>query len=241
MDDLSFSDEAQAGWRAGLLSARPAPPIAPPLPAGLQHPLGEGEGRPILHVPGNLPEAGIPLIVMFHGATSNPARALQRLGEEPELRKCLVLATKSRGSTWDILQGGYGFDVAVLDYALTSVFRRFPIDVSRIAIAGFSDGASYALSLGVANGGLFTHAMGFSPGFVVPGPRRGRPSIFVSHGREDAILPIDRCGRPVVALLREEGYAVRYLEFEGGHVLPPEMVAAALDNFAANARETGGA
>lgn len=237
--DLSFSDEAQAGWRAGLLSARPAPPIAPPLPAGLQHPLGAGEDRPILDVPEGLPETDIPLIVMFHGATSNPARALERLGGEPGRRKCLVLATKSRGTTWDILQGGYGFDVAVLDYALTSVFRRFPVDVSRIAVAGFSDGASCALSLGVANGDLFTHAMGFSPGFVVPGPRRGRPSIFVSHGREDAILPIDRCGRPVVDRLREEGYAVRYLEFEGGHILPAQIVAAALNDFAANARESG--
>ncbi|WP_421993561.1 alpha/beta hydrolase [Roseococcus sp.] len=238
--DLSFSDEAQAGWLNGRLAARPAPPIAPPLPAGLQFPLGEGEDRPILHVPRELPDAELPLLVMLHGATSNPARALDRLGEEPELRKCLVLATKSHGTTWDILQGGYGFDVAVLDYALTAVFRRFAIDPRRIAIAGFSDGASYALSLGVANGDLFTHALGFSPGFVVPGERRGRPSIFVSHGREDAILPIDRCGRTVVALLREEGYGVRYEEFEGGHILPREIVAAGLDDFVANARKTGG-
>lgn len=237
--DLSFSDEAQAGWLAGRLSARPEPPIASPLPAGLQHPLGEGEGRPILLVPEDLSEMDIPLIVMFHGAGSNPARALERLGDEPGRRGCLVLATKSHDTTWDILRGGYGFDVAVLDYALTAVFRRFPIDPRRIAIAGFSDGASYALSLGVTNGDLFTHAMGFSPGFVVPGLRRGRPSIFVSHGREDDVLPIDRCGRTAVALLREEGQAVRYLEFEGGHVLPPEMVTAALDNFGANARETG--
>lgn len=238
--DLSFSDEAQAGWLKGRLSARPAEPIAPPFPAGLQHPLGEGEGRPILHVPSDLPEGDIPLVVMLHGATSNPARALVRLGEEPERRGCLVLATKSRGSTWDVLEGGFGFDVAVLDYALTAVFRRFPVDARRIAIAGFSDGASYALSLGVGNGDLFTHAMGFSPGFVVPGPRRGRPSIFVSHGRDDTVLPIDRCGRPVVAFLREEGYTVRYLEFEGGHILPPEMVDAAMDDFGANAREVGG-
>lgn len=233
--DLSFSDEAQAGWLTGRLSARPMAPLAPPLPAGVRYPLGEGEGRPILQVPERLPEAGIPLIVMLHGATSNPARALERLGGEPACRGCLVLATKSRDTSWDVLRGGYGFDVAVLDHALTAVFRCFPVDPRRIAIAGFSDGASYALSLGVGNGDLFTHAIGFSPGFVVPGPRRGRPSVFVSHGRDDTILPIDRCGRTVVALLRAEGYPVRYLEFEGGHILPPEMVAAALDDFGANA------
>lgn len=237
--DLSFSEEAQAGWLAGRLSARPAKPIAPPLPAGWQHPLGEGAARPILLVPDELPEADIPLIVMLHGASSNPARVLDRFGEEPRRRGCLVLATKSRESSWDILRGGYGFDVAMLDYALTAVFRRFPVDPLRLAIAGFSDGASYALSLGVANGDQFSHAIGFSPGFVVPGPRRGRPAIFVSHGREDVVLPIDRCGRTVVALLRGEGYAVRYLEFEGGHILPPEMAGAALDNFGAIAHEAG--
>ncbi|MBS7810242.1 alpha/beta hydrolase [Roseococcus pinisoli] len=232
MDALSFSEEAQAGWLSGRLSARPGSPIAPPLPAGLQHPLGEGEGRPLLHVPASLPEGEVPLLVMFHGAGSDPARALHRLGGEPEQRQCLVLAIKSRSATWDVLQGGYGYDVAVLDYALTAVFRRFPVDPRRLAIAGFSDGASYALSLGIANGDLFAQAIGFSPGFVAPGPRRGRPGIFVSHGRDDEILPIDRCGRMVTALLREEGYAVRYLEFEGGHILPPQMVSEALASLA---------
>lgn len=234
MDALSFSEAAQAGWLTGRLSAQPEQPVAPPFAAGLRHPLGEGEGRPLLVVPAGLPEDGIPLVVMLHGAGSDPARALRHLGEAPENRGCLVLAIKSRGTTWDVLQGGYGFDVAMLDYALTAVFRRFPVDPRRLAIAGFSDGASYALSLGVANGDLFAQAMGFSPGFVVPGPRSGRPSIFVSHGRDDQVLPIDRCGRTVVALLREEGYAVRYREFEGGHVLPPEMVAEALAGLAAD-------
>ena len=34
--------------------------------------------------------------------------------------------------------------------------------------SGFSDGASYALSLGAANGDLFTHIAAFSPGFMRP-------------------------------------------------------------------------
>lgn len=32
--------------------------------------------------------------------------------------------------------------------------------------AGFSDGASYALSLGLPNGNLFSHIVAFSPGFM---------------------------------------------------------------------------
>ena len=40
------------------------------------------------------------------------------------------------------------------------------IDPSRIAMAGFSDGASYSLSVGLANGDLFSAVFGFSPGLA---------------------------------------------------------------------------
>ena len=55
-----------------------------------------------------------------------------------------------------------------MDQAVHHVFERYSIDPGRIGLAGFSDGASYALSLGVANGDLFTHIMAFSPGFMRP-------------------------------------------------------------------------
>ncbi|WP_424810509.1 alpha/beta hydrolase [Roseococcus sp. YIM B11640] len=190
-------------------------------------------------MPELLPEGPLPLIVMFHGATSDPERGLRHVRAEAERRGCLVLATKSRGSTWDLLQGGYGFDVAVLDYSLKAVFCRFPVDPRRVAVAGFSDGASYALSLGLINGLFFSQVIAFSPGFVAPGPWQGRPAIFVSHGREDTVLPISRCGRPAVDRLREAGYRVHYREFDGGHVVPPDITVSAMDDFEANAREKG--
>src|SRR3712207_7974813 len=51
--------------------------------------------------------------------------------------------------------------------------------------AGFSDGASYALSLGIPNGDLFTHLVAFSPGFAAPDGQRGHPRVFVGHGVDD--------------------------------------------------------
>ena len=93
---------------------------------------------------------------------------------------------------------------------------------------GFSDGASYSISLGLLNGDLFTHVMAFSPGFVTEGSRRGKPRFFISHGVQDRILPIDLCSRRIVRELRGDHYDVRYTEFEGGHETPPEMVRAAL-------------
>ena len=53
------------------------------------------------------------------------------------------------------------------DEALVRVFATYPVDPTHLAISGFSDGASYALSLGLANADLFTHIVAFSPGFVI--------------------------------------------------------------------------
>ena len=45
--------------------------------------------------------------------------------------------------------------------------------------------ASYALSLGIANGNLFSHVLAFSPGFLAPAGQTGSPRICVSHGTQD--------------------------------------------------------
>ena len=66
-----------------------------------------------------------------------------------------VLAPDSRGTTWDAIREGFGDDVTFIDRALEHVFARVSIDPARVTVGGFSDGASYALSLGLANGDVF--------------------------------------------------------------------------------------
>lgn len=56
-----------------------------------------------------------------------------------------------------------------MDKALQSVFERYTINPQQCSIGGFSDGASYALSIGTTNGELFSHIVAFSPGFMRPG------------------------------------------------------------------------
>ncbi|MGY1731126.1 alpha/beta hydrolase [Geodermatophilus sp. SYSU D01045] len=141
----------------------------------------------------------------------------------------MLLAPASRGSTWDAVQRGHGPDVAGIDRALTAVLARVPVDPARVAVAGFSDGASYALGLGLANGGLFRRVVAFSPGFVPPATRSGRPAVFVSHGTGDDVLPVERTSREIVPALRDDGYDVTYREFGGGHVVPPEVAREAVD------------
>lgn len=166
-----------------------------------------------------------PLVVLLHGAGGTARAALDLLLPYAERAGLLLLAPESRGRTWDVILGGYGSDVAFLDSALAAVVARCPVDTTRLAVGGFSDGASYALSIGLANGDLFGHVLAFSPGFMAPLNTRGRPKVYVSHGRHDGVLPIDRCSRRVVPALRNGGYAVCYREFDGAHSVPAEIVA----------------
>jgi len=140
----------------------------------------------------------------------------------------VVLAPDSRGITWDALGTGFGPDVTFLDRALEEVRIRCRVDVNRMALGGISDGASYALSLGLSNGDLFPVVIAFSPGGARPGPFLGRPRVFVSHGTADPVLPIDACSRRLVPVLRETGYEVLYEEFDGGHTVPAPIADRAL-------------
>jgi phospholipase/carboxylesterase len=127
------------------------------------------------------------------------------------------------------LVGGYGPDVEFIDQALKQMFDRLPVDARRLAVTGFSEGASYVLSVGLPNGDLFTHVIAFSPGFASPAAYRGKPPVFVSHGTRDEVLPIDRCSRRIVPQLERAGYEVRYREFEGSHTVPQRVAREALE------------
>jgi predicted esterase len=118
------------------------------------------------------------------------------------------------------MRGDFAADVTFLNRALERVFETVSVDPRGISIGGFSDGATYALSLGLINGDLFSRVLAFSPGFVVPGAPHGKPRLYVSHGTADQILPIDRCSRRIVPALQKLGYDVTFREFEGGHEVP---------------------
>ena len=101
------------------------------------------------------------------------------------------------------------------------------LPADRLAVAGFSDGASYALTLGLSNGDVLPRVVAFSPGFSAARRHRGRPELFVTHGVDDRVLPIDRTSRRIVPDLRDRGHEVEYREFPGGHAVPAELADAA--------------
>ena len=219
------------GPAQGRLLARPAPPTAHAT-AGL-HALGIARDRDaLLYVPtGYRAEHPAPLAVMLHGAGGTAEHGLALLRAHADAAGLVLLAPASRRDTWDVILGRYGPDVAFLDAALAEVFARCAVDPRRLAVGGFSDGASYALSLGLGNGELFTHVVAFSPGFMAPGRIEGRPRCYVSHGTRDAVLPIDPCSRRLVPALERAGHAVHYHEFDGPHVVPAGVAREAVDWF----------
>ena len=212
----------------GRLQARPAAPTVVIAPGEHRLGLTTTERDATLYIPKNVASArSVPLLLMLHGAGSS-ARNVRFVFPLAEELGIVVLAPDSRRSTWDGIGGLFGPDVAFIDAALRYTFQRVAVNTGRVAIGGFSDGASYALSLGLANGDLFPRVVACSPGFVMSAPPQGRPRLFVSHGTADQILPIDRCSRVIVPRLRTLKYDVTYREFEGRHEMPAEILAEAL-------------
>ena len=169
--------------------------------------------------------------LMLHGAGGSARDVVANSGPLSDATNTIILGVDSRELTWDILGGGYGPDIAFIDQALDWAFARCAVDLTRLAIGGFSDGASYGLSVGLANGDLFTHVLAFSPGFMVPPALVGKPRIFISHGTQDQVLTIDSTSRTLVPQLQRTGYQVRYREFDGPHTVPLDVAREALDWF----------
>ncbi|HET7039251.1 MAG TPA: hypothetical protein VFH97_05145 [Gemmatimonadales bacterium] len=210
------------------LTARPATPTAGVEP-GLT-PLGGVPRDGLLYVPPAYdPASPMPLVLALHGAGGTADGPVALLQEAADAAGFIVLAVDSRLRTWDVIVDQYGVDVSVIDRSLRSAFQRCTVTPSGVFVEGFSDGATYALGIGLANGDLFAGIMAFSPGFVPEdGGRVGTPRIFVSHGTGDPVLPIDATSRVIVPSLSGEGYDVTYREFAGGHQVPDQILAEAV-------------
>ena len=227
------------GPEEGRLQARPGHPTETASP-GL-HALNLDPGRDaLLYVPtGYRPEQLAPFVLSLHGAGGDESSGLYPLRDLADEAGLVLLSPASRRQTWDVIRGGYGPDVAFIDRALAAVFARCAVDPDRLAVGGFSDGASYALSLGLTNGDLLNHVLAFSPGFMAPAAQRGEPRIFISHGAKDQVLAIDRTSRRIVPQLVRAGYDVLYREFDGPHTVPPEIAREGLDWFVSDHLEAG--
>jgi predicted esterase len=207
--------------RLGRLLTQPHEPTRRFTPGEQEINLGTGTRQAVIFVPKSCSnEQRSALMLCLHGAGGSCRHRIDPLRPLAIRYGIVLVGVDSLGPTWDLLMSGYGSDVARIDRALEFTFDHCAIDRRRVAIEGFSDGASYALSLGMTNGDLFQWIFAFSPGFMAPAAVKGHPKIYVTHGTFDPTLPV-RCSRDtIVPKLRGTGYDVDYREFKGFHMVP---------------------
>ena len=171
------------------------------------------------------------VIVLLHGAGGRADYFLREFTRFADERGVLLLALQSEAGSWprrpqDVTLGP---DAANFNEALAALTARSPVDLNRVVLLGFSDGASHALSFGLAKPKTFRAILAMSPGYAFA-PRRPDPTqpIFIAHGRRDTMLPAGNV-REMVRGLEGAGYRPEVRWFNGGHRIDPALLNAGLD------------
>lgn len=235
---IGWLARASAGVAAGC-KLGPSAPVPPEVegrltsrPSATRTTVGAGASRLYLSdgrdgyyiVPANFhPDAALPFVIFFHGANGSAQSLVAPLQPIADEFGFAMLLPDSRAFSWDIRSGAFGPDILFIDSALREVFSKVAVDPARIGVAGFSDGASYSLAVGRANGDFTRRIAAFSPGWLQSVRAVGKPPIFLTHGTADVILNIDLTSRQIVPELRAAGYTVDYREFDGGHTIPAAL------------------
>ena len=210
----------------------PGPPGEPTPGAARRLGIGERQRDGLLYAPRTFTrDRAMPLLVILHGAGGSSLSTQYAFAHADNLG-FIVLAPDSRNEvTWDVLLGEWGPDAPFIAEAMRYAMRMCTVDKSRIGLAGFSDGASYALSMGIGAGDVFSRIIAMSPGVMQPMAVNGTPKIFISRGTSDQVMPIDITSRKFVPKLKSLGYDVTYREYDGRHQLPPDIARAAFEWF----------
>jgi phospholipase/carboxylesterase len=184
------------------------------------------EGRAVLLTPEVIdPDRRYPLITVFHGAGRHEEHFVKACRGEPERCDALFLIPRSIGPTWDLIADRGEVDLEFLEYAWDLIYRRYPVDRERQVLVGYSDGASYALSMALSNPGFFDAALCWAAGFVVVDrsaiPHPGsKARLYLEYGTHDPLFSFEQIAVPMRDNLRKAGYDVTFSVDEGGRHWP---------------------
>jgi phospholipase/carboxylesterase len=99
----------------------------------------------------------------------------------------------------------------------------------RLVLGGFSQGAMVSLDVALAASPAVDRVFALSGVLLadslpaLQAPRAVKAPVFISHGRQDPVLPFAG-GAKARDLLERHGYQVTFHPFDGGHGIPPDVV-----------------
>lgn len=119
----------------------------------------------------------------------------------------------------------------VVGYTQQFIFeaiQEYNLDMEKIYIVGFNQGAVLAQTLSLVMGSAIrgTAALsGYIPEFVAVEYNKlamDKSKIFISHGEYDYVYPL-QWGQGSAAFFKDFGAEVTYMQFEDGHGVTPEV------------------
>ena len=182
-----------------------------------------------------------PTIVALHGRGADYSD-LPPLIEALKIDDLLVIAPRAPfpymngGFAWYTVQEegvpspeSFNQSVFLLHRFLGEIRRQYPIDTKRTFLLGFSQGTVMAYAAGLSDPVSFRGIVamsGYIPvksGISVESKNLSDLSVFISHGTDDAVIPV-RFGRDAAQQLRKAGADVLYREYSMGHQVIDETV-----------------
>ncbi|MDG2333076.1 MAG: phospholipase [Myxococcota bacterium] len=168
-----------------------------------------------------------PLVVALHGGWGHGGDFLWTWLREARSRGWLLLAPTSQATTWSMM--GADSDAAALDSMLDYVEQRWNVASESRLLTGLSDGGTYALLRGLAEGSRFTAlapvACVLHPANLVNGNlgrARGKPIRWI-HGARDWMFPLE-VARQGCSTLKEAGAETDLIEIADlAHAYPREQ------------------
>ena len=208
----------------------------------------EHQGKSLLYVtvhPDNYrPEDSYPLIILLHGYGANMhdlatvAPGIDREGYVyacPNAPVAFQIGPGTVGYGWGVInsEGNSPDPQSVEDLLWTffdEVMEQYHVSPGQVILGGFSQGAGMTYRCGLSRPDVFSGLIALSGAPRDLDDLRGRlppqrtQSIFVAHGADDPVAPVER-GRTAVAFLKAEGYTPWYKEYPMGHEITMEVLA----------------
>ena len=188
-------------------------------------------------------ERPYPLVVLLHGFG---ASMRDLVGLSPSIDRSgylyifpnapieMTIGYGMMGYAWTTIGPGSSPDEAaraeaMLEALIEEVGQRYGVGEGRMVLGGFSQGGMMTYRYGMPNPELFAGLVVLSGGVNGQDELRDRlpahrdQPIFISHGTEDGVIPVEEARRSL-RFLKEEGYTPEYREYSIGHEIGQEVV-----------------